>query len=68
MKVKELRDYLAGYADDTPVILAKDAEGNGFSPLEGLSAEYYVENTAYSGELDFYEDAGVPCVVLWPVN
>lgn len=48
MTVKELREALAGLSDDMPVILQKDAEGNGYSPAAGADGEnaaYVVEST-----------------------
>lgn len=68
MTVQELIEYLSRYSNDATVILASDAEGNGFSPLSEASLEYYVANTTYSGELDEYGDDGDLSVVLWPVN
>lgn len=55
MTVKELREALAGLPDDMPVILQKDAEGNGFSPLDGASGDnnsYEAEST-WSGRVGF---------------
>lgn len=51
MNVKELREALANLPDDMEVILQKDAEGNGYSPLEGADAEaIYLAETTWSGE------------------
>jgi hypothetical protein len=52
MKVKELLAALAKADPEAEVILQKDAEGNGYSPLRGadLKAVYVAENT-YSGEV-----------------
>jgi hypothetical protein len=68
MTVQDLIDYLTGLSGNMPVILAKDAEGNGFSPLYVADTEHYVANTTYSGELSEYGDDGDLAVVLWPVN
>lgn len=67
MTVNDLIAYLTGFSADTPVILAKDAEGNGFSPLDEVETSYYVADTAYSGELDSSGD-GEFAIVLWPVS
>lgn len=50
MNVKELKAELEDLPDDMEVILQKDAEGNGYSPLAGANADaiYMTENT-YSG-------------------
>ncbi|WP_062214670.1 hypothetical protein [Streptomyces sp. NBRC 109706] len=36
--------------DDTPLILSKDAEGNGYSPVSGATLAMYVAETTWSGE------------------
>ena len=54
------------------VILAKDAEGNGFSPLnlaEGpdVSLGTYIPDSTWSGEFQT-GDVAPDAVCLWPVN
>lgn len=50
MTVKELKDMIADLPDDMAVILQKDAEGNGYSPLYGADPDcHYVPDTSYSG-------------------
>ena len=52
MNVKELREFLQDLPDEMEVILQKDAEGNGFSPLEGLSSDcVYTPTTTWFGEV-----------------
>lgn len=82
MKVLELMELLATLDPGAEVILAKDGEGNGFSPLADHSGQYrYEADSTWSGELvedpwtseSDNADAGrwnaaLPCVVLWPVN
>lgn len=53
MKVRELRALLETASDDDEVVLAKDAEGNGYSPLSGgWLATYVPESRApWSGEV-----------------
>jgi hypothetical protein len=56
---------------DLPAIIQKDSEGNGYSPLAGIDAAFYVADTTWSGEAYREEDKpddAVPCVVLYPVN
>lgn len=85
MTVQELIDQLQAVEDKTRiVIMQKDAEGNGYSPLRGAddNAVYTAETTWY-GEVRYerltdelrrrgYDDDdvgdGVPCLVLFPVN
>lgn len=60
--VKKLREQLADLPDDALVVIAKDPEGNGYSPLasigyddEGDGVLYEAYNT-YSGEITYHED------------
>lgn len=47
MNIKELKEAIKDLPDDMEVILQKDAEGNGYSPLEGAdpNAVYIPEST-----------------------
>ncbi len=75
MKVSELIEMLEALDADSDaiVILAKDGEGNGFSPICEADAAHYIPFNKYSGEcihtddVDDHPDA-VSCVCLWPVN
>jgi hypothetical protein len=50
MKIKELIKYLQDFNEpERRVILQKDAEGNGYSPLYGCELSGYVEENSYSG-------------------
>ena len=55
--IRELRRWLddaeaRGLAPDTVIILAKDSEGNGFSPLAGWADDgVYHPESSYAGEL-----------------
>jgi len=55
MNVKELKEFLNSLdpeMDDCELILQKDSEGNGFSPLSDVSANYvYVPDSSYSGDV-----------------
>jgi hypothetical protein len=86
MTLAELRAQLdaLNLPDDTIVILAKDAEGNGHSPLVQADPGMYLADTTWSGEHypteeqrlaetdpdDWTEapDDAVPAVFLWPTN
>lgn len=50
MTVGELIEYLKEFNPDMQVILQKDAEGNGYSPLCGAGEAIYVAVSTYSGE------------------
>lgn len=75
MTVKELRDLLKDVDGDVLVIMSKDGEGNGYSPLAdtNLGQYLYEADTTWSGDLIDVDEAdadteAVPCVVLWPTN
>lgn len=86
MTLAELRAQLdaLNLPDDTIVILAKDAEGNGYSPAVQADPGMYLANNTWSGEHylteeqrlaetdpDDYSQApgeAVPAVFLWPTN
>lgn len=62
---------------DTPVVMSKDAEGNGYSPLSSAEVTGYVyePDSTWSGEVhdttdpDYEpDDQDVPVVLLGPVN
>jgi hypothetical protein len=69
----QLRAWLAGVPDNAPVVLSKDAEGNGFSPLaECEPSARYVPESTWSGYVPCSDEAdpgGTERVVmLWPTN
>lgn len=75
MTVRELIHHLRTCQNqEAIVIIQKDAEGNGFSPMRDFASndpaivERYVADSAWSG--DVYPDGedGVPCVVFVPIN
>ena len=82
LTVGELIDYLATQPRDRKVVMAKDAEGNGYSPLEDASEGMYEADSTWSGEIyptpespegqsDEYSHASPDAervVVLGPVN
>ena len=49
MNVKELKELISNLPDEMEVVLQKDAEGNGYSPLSGVdpNAVYIAETTWY---------------------
>lgn len=49
--VRELIELLSKCNPDDIVIIGKDAEGNGFSPLANIEEEMYTPYTTYSGEI-----------------
>lgn len=84
MKVKDLKDLINNLDDDMEVILQKDSEGNGYSPLSGGDEAVYVAESSYSGDVyslnwsaedcDLSEDEWEKikkqphCIVLYPIN
>lgn len=52
MKVRELLEELADVDPEAEVILQKDAEGNGYSPLRGVDPDaVYEAHCSYAGEV-----------------
>jgi len=52
MNVKELKEAINDLPDDMEVILQKDAEGNGYSPLWGADPDaVYVPETTWYGDV-----------------
>lgn len=52
MNIKELKEYIKNLPDDMEIILQKDSEGNGYSPLEGGDSEcIYEAETTWGGEV-----------------
>ena len=50
MNVKELKKALANLPDDMQVILQKDGEGNGYSPLAAVDPDcIYIPDSTWSG-------------------
>lgn len=84
MKVKQLKELLKNIDDERIVILQKDGEGNGYSPLYCIDDEsVYVADSTWSGDVRFpkltpdleklgysEEDCGdgEPALILVPVN
>lgn len=84
MNVGELREFLRKYPDDMPVIMEKDAEGNGYSPLYDAREGMYITESAWSGwvrptdeqiaadshygDEDRAPEGSVRAIILGPVN
>lgn len=49
--VSGLMDFLATQPPDRLVVMAKDAEGNGYSPLEDVREGMYLAESAWSGDM-----------------
>lgn len=47
----ELADYLATQPRDRKIVLSKDAEGNGFSPLADAGVHMYAAESTWSGSV-----------------
>lgn len=75
MTVAELIEELKALDPAALVVLQKDAEGNGYSPLAGADPAVYEAESTWSGQAyseedvaDGYGEGCPPCVVLHPVN
>jgi hypothetical protein len=58
MLVKDLMEVLQGLDPDTQIILQKDSEGNGYSPLWCHGMGYYIADSTWSG--DVYDEDWLP--------
>lgn len=82
MTIAELIEKLEAVPEaerDRLVVLQKDGEGNGYSPLDGTAAETWYDPVSTwagncphpadvkSGEVELSKDA-VKAFLLWPVN
>lgn len=69
MNVKDLIAELQHLPPGAVVVMSKDGEGNGYSPLSSAYLGSYVAETTWSGEWDDEMLLrGTPAVCLWPVN
>lgn len=69
MKVKDLKKLLENEDDNAIVIIQKDSEGNGYSPLYSTYTGYYEAENNWSGEISLEKDSnGIPALVLQPRN
>ena len=69
LTIKQFIKKLSKLPQDAIVVMSKDAEGNGFSPLSEGSTEFYLPNSTYSGDLVETKEKGAKqAVVLWPIN
>jgi len=84
MTVKELIEELKELDGERIVVLSKDGEGNGFSPLADVECAAYTSENTWSGEVHIEEltpelieqgyteddvrEDGEKAVVLWPTN
>ena len=67
--VRELITRLMQADPDAIVVMASDAEGNGYSPLSDVERAFYRPNTSWSGDVVESDEGGVfPAAVLYPVN
>jgi len=83
MNVKELIELLSKEDQDAIVIIAKDSEGNRYSPFSAMEYSAYLADSTWSGSVglltltpeniaDGYSEedliGGEPAVVLYPVS
>jgi len=84
MKVRDLLEQLKDVDPEREIVMSKDAEGNGYSPLSSLWLGKYRAETTWYGDVgleslttedkrhgyteDDVMDDGVPAVILNPVN
>ncbi len=66
--VGQLITFLQRCDPTSIIILSRDPEGNGYSPLRTAATTYYRPETSYNGEIDDTATDMVPSVALWPLN
>lgn len=70
MKLRDLFKELDGFHLDMEIIVSRDEEGNGFSPLASWSEQYYTKDGDIfnRGEEDEFDetDEVKKVIVLWP--
>ena len=52
MNIGELKEYIKDLPDDMEIVVQKDAEGNGYTPMHCADLGWYVPETTWYG--DFY--------------
>jgi len=60
MKIKELIEQLQEANPESEVIMAKDSEGNYYTPLSGFWEGAYVPESTYSGKVYYASMEGSP--------
>ncbi len=75
MKVKELLQILKNLEAASPetleyeVVMSRDAEGNGYSPLYNTALVRYEKDNSWGGEVSGWdEDVEMNAFCLWPSN
>lgn len=52
MTIRELKEAIVDLPDEMEVVLQKDSEGNGFSPLAGADPDaVYIPDSTWSGDV-----------------
>jgi hypothetical protein len=52
MNIKQLKESIANLPDEMEVVLQKDSEGNGYSPLAGVDSDaVYIPDSTWSGDV-----------------
>jgi hypothetical protein len=52
MTIKELKELITNLPNEMEVVLQKDSEGNGYSPLAGVDSDsVYIPDNTYSGNV-----------------
>jgi hypothetical protein len=52
MNIKQLKESISNLPDEMEVVLQKDSEGNGYSPLKGVDSDaVYIPYNTWSGDV-----------------
>lgn len=72
MTKNELIKALRTLPGDPLIVMSKDGEGNGFSPLAAALPIFYIADTAWRGDIwgpeenETPPEKAIPAVCLWP--
>lgn len=71
MNVKDLLSFLKASDPTSEVIMSKDGEGNGYSPLHLIQEAHYSQDAKHPWDVEANNDpfkGSKKCVLLWPSN
>ena len=69
MTVKQLRELLKKLPDDQLVVLSKDSEGNGFSPMSENYSDGFYSGRSWCGEFSNEKSKGAKkAICFWPTT
>ena len=68
MTVRELIVALKMTDQKAEVVMSRDGEGNGFSPLSSISKDRYTPDPKMPWAIEPDQDGPRKCLIFWPTN